>query len=289
MVLGLVAAACGAPPTTSRPTIVATTTILGDVVRQIVGDAADVEVLMPVGTDPHEFSASARQVGSMQTAVLVVANGLDLEEGLTSVLDGLEGDGVPVLRIGDLIEPRRFEDGRPDPHIWFDPERMAVAVRGIAERLAQVDDTLAGDEWGARGERYAQQVLDTEQRMQKLFDGIPQERRKLVTSHMAFGYLADRFGFEMIGVVVPGGSTLGEPSAAALADLVEVIQREQVPAIFTETTTSPKLSETLAAEVGHDVKVVTLYTGSLGEPGSGADTYIGLLETDARRITDALR
>jgi zinc/manganese transport system substrate-binding protein len=287
MLLALAIGACSSPPASQQPTIVATTTILGDFVHEISGDAVDVQVLMPVGADPHEFRASAKQVATMESATLVIANGLGLEEGMHSVLDAVESDGVPVLKVGELEPPRTFADGRADPHVWFDPVRMANAAKAVAEKLAEIDP--GATDWASRGDAYAQKIMDTESHMRDLFDQIPADRRKLVTGHMAFGYLADRFGFEIVGVVIPGGGTMGEPSAEELASLARTIVSEDVPAIFTETTESPKLAETLAQEVGHDVKVVSLYTGSLGAAGSGADTYIGLLLTDANRITDALK
>lgn len=288
LVVALLATACsgGTAPSQTRPTIVATTTILGDIVEQIAGDVYDVEVLMPVGADPHDFRPSAKQIATAQRATLVVANGLHLEQGLEDVLTNLEQDGVAVFQVGDVIEPRRFDDGSPDPHVWFDPERMATAVVRLGDRLAELDPSV---DWKARADAYVDEVLATEQQMRDIFSAIPQERRKLVTSHLAFGYLADRFGFKLIGVIVPGGSTLGEPSAAALAALADAIRQEDVPAIFVESTASPKLAETLASEVGREVAVVPLYTGSLGDPGSGADTYLGMLLTDATRIADALQ
>ena len=285
----LLSGACSGPVAGGRPTVVATTTILGDVVSEIVGDELDVEVLMPVGVDPHDFSASARQVAQMESAVLVVANGLGLEEGLTAVLGAVESDGVPIVRAGEVAEPRVLENGAADPHFWLDPERMIGAVGAIADALAQVDDRLSPAEWASRGDSYASRIQETEAQMKRSFDQISPNRRKLVTSHMAFGYLADRFGFDVIGVVVPGGGTLGETSAAALGDLAAVVLQEDVPVVFAETTVSPRLAETLAAEAGRDVRVVTLYTGSLGAPGSGADTYLGLLLTDAQRVADALK
>jgi zinc/manganese transport system substrate-binding protein len=283
----LTASACGARQVPEQPAIVVTTNVLGDFVHEIAGDAVNVQVLMPVGADPHEFSASAKQVAAMESSVLVVANGLGLEEGMASVLGSVASDGVPVLNVGELSPPRSFEDGTPDPHVWFDPVRMADAARIVASKLETVAPGAA--DWTARGDAYAQRLLETASTMRQLFNQIPAGRRRLVTGHAAFGYLADRFGFTVVGVVVPGGGTLGEPSASELAALVDTIVAEDVGAIFTETTESPKLAETLAAETGREVKIVTLYTGSLGGPGSGADTYIGLLLTDANLIVDAER
>jgi zinc/manganese transport system substrate-binding protein len=286
LLVALMATACGAPSSSNGATIVVTTTVLGDFVRQIAGDAVTVGVLMPVGADPHEFEASAQQVAAMEKATLVVANGLGLEEGMTSVLDAVESDGVPVLKVGELEAPRDFSDGSPDPHVWFDPVRMADAANAVAAKLAEV--APGATDWTARGQAYAQEIQSTEEAMRGLFDQIPVDRRKLVTGHMAFGYLADRFGFSIVGVVIPGGGTMGAPSAGDLAALARTIIDEDVPAIFTETTESPTLADALAKEVGRDVKVVSLYTGSLGAPGSGADSYLGLLLTDAQTIAHAL-
>lgn len=286
-VVAILLGACASPRMSDRPSIVVTTTVLGDFIHEIAGDEVAVHVLMPVGADPHEFQASARQVAAMESATLVVANGLGLEEGMKSVLDLVVADGVPVLEVGELVPPLRLPDGSPDPHVWFDPVRMADAANAVAAKLAEVAPDVT--DWVARGDAYAQRILAVQATMNGLFDRIPADRRKLVTGHMAFGYLANRFGFEIVGVVVPGGGTMGEPSAGDLAALVEAIVAENVPAIFTDTTQSPRLADALTHETGRDVQVVALYTGSLGAPGSGADTYLGLLLTDANRIMDALK
>jgi zinc/manganese transport system substrate-binding protein len=116
---------------------------------------------------------------------------------------------------------------------------------------------------------------------------LPTDRRILVTNHEVFSYFADRYGFRVAGVVIPGGTTSAEPSAADLADLADVIRTEQVPAIFADSSSPTKLAEALADEVGA-VKVVELYSESLGEIGSDGGTYLDLLRTDATRIVDAL-
>ena len=117
---------------------------------------------------------------------------------------------------------------------------------------------------------------------------VPEGERKLVTSHGSFDYFADQYGFDVVGVIIPGGSTTAEPSSEELADLVHVIEEEEVGAIFGETIEPTDLAETISAEVGSDVVVVELYTGSLGEPGSDAGTYIWMLKTNAGLIADAL-
>lgn len=344
-VLALVVAACGTGDgegaTTSAAdagaedpdslAVVATTTMLGDIVSNIAGDEATVEVLMPVGADPHDFQASSQQVSKVSTADLVVANGLGLEEGIHDVLEGAESDGAHVLEIGAMLGPLPFgghdhgedvdhdaeaaescdpemadeheedheedeheedgaeahedEHGSCDPHIWMDSIRMADAALLIAAELEEIAPDGA---WNQRAEAYAEELKAANTQIEEALSMIPNEARVLVTNHEAFGYFAELYGFEIVGTVIPGGSTLGDPSSAELAKLVEVIVREDVPAIFTDSSAPSALADSIAAEAGEQVTVVELYSGSLGEPGSGADTLIGMLTTNAQRIADAL-
>lgn len=303
LVLGamvLLAAACGdgANGSAGDLEIVATTTILGDVVGEIVGDDATVEVLMPIGADPHDFSASSQQVASVNRADLVVANGFDLEEGLEDVLESAAEDGVTVVYVAEAVTPLpeegEHEDheeegghdhGGEDPHFWLDPARMAEASVEIGRALQEVDPSGA---WTETAAAYEQELLETDQDVEQILAEVPADRRKLVTNHDSLDYFADRYQFEVVGVVIPGGSTLGEPSSEELAELVGAIEDEGIAAIFAETTESDALAEAVAAEVGFEVEVVELYTGSLGEEGSGAETYRGMLIVNAERIADAL-
>lgn len=299
--LALTAAGCGddSPASGDRGvTVVATTTVLGDVARNVVGGAGSVEVLIPIGADPHSYQPSSRQAAALQEADLVLANGLGLEEGLSDVLESAAEDGAEVFEIGELLDPLPFggtddhegeaEDdghGRLDPHVWLDPVRMAEAARLIAGRLEQVSP---GGGWAARADAYADELLALDDEIRELLAGIPSGDRKLVTSHHSFAYFADRYGFEVIGTVIPGGSTQADPSSAELAALVAAIDAAGVPAVFGETIDPSALANAVAAELGERVKVVELYTGSLGETGSGADTLIGMLRTNAERIAGAL-
>jgi zinc/manganese transport system substrate-binding protein len=184
------------------------------------------------------------------------------------------------------------DHGPEDPHIWFDPIRMADGARVMAAELADVHDAIDADEWDARAEAYADELLAVHEEMVELFEQIPDENRQLVTNHDALGYLADRYGFEVLGTVIPGATTQAEADAQQFAQLVGTVEEANVPAIFAENTDSATLAEQLASEVvgrsDMDVEVVPLYTDALGEPGSGAETYLDLLRTTAQRITDAL-
>ena len=279
--------------------IVATTTILGDVVRNVTGDAAEVEVLMPVGVNPHDFQPSSQQVASVQRADLVVANGLGLEAGLDDVLGAAAADGVRVWEVGPDIDPRRFveaeddaDDGHDhgeeglDPHFWLDPLRVERAAILLGEQLAEV---APDHDWSAGAVAYGAELAALNEGSIAALAVVAPAERKLVTNHRSFGYFSDAYGFEMIGTVIPGGTALANPSSSELASLVATIEREQVPAIFTENVEPDTLAVAVASEVGYDVAVVELYTGSLGEPGTEADTLIGMLETNVSRIAQALR
>ncbi len=296
--IALVTAACGdsgANESASTLTVVATTTILGDIVENIVGDNGTVEVLLPVGADPHDYQASSQQIALIQKADLVIANGLFLEEGLLDMLATAAADGANVLEIGELLNPIPFgfnigeesADGpaSDDPHIWLDPQRMADASLIIARELEAIDASV---DWATSADSYALELMATDAEISEILSVVPESDRRLVANHGVLGYFAERYGFAVIGTVIPGGSTMGDPSSAELAELVDLIETENVSAIFTETSEPAALADAVAAEVGNDVKVVDLYTGSLGEPGSGAETLIGLLLTNARLIAEAL-
>ena len=266
--------------------VVATTTILGDVVRNVVGDGAAVEVLIPLGADPHDYQASSQQVAAIRRADLVIANGLGLEEGLSDILESLAADGANVVEIAPQLDPIAFGDeAGADPHVWFDPIRMADAAGLIAAEMAAVDPHT---DWAARADAYRGALRTADQDITAILRPIPEAGRVLVTNHDALGYFALRYGFEVAGTVIPAGTTLAEPSSAALAALVAEIESRGVRAIFAETTEPLALADAIAAEVGDGISVVELYTGSLGAPGSGADTLVGMLLTDARRIAGAL-
>jgi zinc/manganese transport system substrate-binding protein len=289
--LGALLAGCGDDDAVGEgPRIVVTTGILGDVVSNLVGDAADVEVIMPPNADPHDFAPSAKQAVALREADVVVANGLGFEAGLGDAVDAAEADGATVLTITDYVDTLPFDgpgDHGDDPHVFTDPARMVVIARSLADDLAEAVPELAQPAVRARADDYVETLDDLDREIGGVIDAIPAARRVLVTNHEVFGYFADRYGFEVLGAVVPGGSTLAEPSAADLAELAGLIDERDVPAIFVETSASRRLAEALAAE-GADVAIVELYSESLGEPGSDGATYVAMMRTNANRIADAL-
>jgi zinc/manganese transport system substrate-binding protein len=300
---GLLVGGCGGEAVTtapagecSSPEVVVSTSILGDIVSNLVGEWGTVEVLMPVGADPHSFQVSARQAAMMRAADLVVVNGLGLEEGMLSAIESAAADGAAVVEAASFVDPLPFAAGAGggdgghgtlDPHNWTDPRRMADVASGLGQALATADYACP-QRWRERAEFYRQELIQLDAEIEGILAPIPTDRRKLVTNHQSLGYFADRYGFVIVGAIIPGGGTLAEPSPADLAALVEILRREGVRAVFAETTQSTGLAEALAAELGGQVAVVELYTGSLGEPGSGAETYIGMQRTNAERIAAAL-
>jgi zinc/manganese transport system substrate-binding protein len=362
--------------------IVATTSILGDIVETLVGDDGTVEVLMPPGVDPHGYEPSARDAATLREADLVVANGLLLEENLVSALEAAEEDGVRVFELADKLDPIDFDwdgphshghddghddghedhgdeeeghshgdeeeghghgdeeeghghddeeghghgdeeeghshgdedhghedeeahghdeaddghddhgHGPEDPHIWFDPVRMATGVQLIAEELAALDTGVDAEEWERRGQDYADMLMELHDEIDEILAVVPPANRQLVTNHDALGYLAARYDFEVLGTVIPGSTTQAEADAQGFAELIETVEQAGVPAVFAENTDSTTLAEQLASEVigrgDLEVEVVRVYTDALGEEGSGAETYPGLLRTTATRIADAL-
>ncbi len=280
--------------------VVATTTILGDFVKGVVGDVAVVEVLLPVGADPHDYQASSQDGVQIREADLVVANGLGLEESLLSVFESARGDGARILEVGEHLSPLEWaeeeeeekeeehHDGGFDPHFWFDPSRVEKAVRLITAELAEVGDGLTAEEWAERGENYISQVREAASEAQEILSVVPVPQRKLVTNHDSFSYFGDYFGFQVLDTILSGGSTLAQPGTAHLAQLVEAIRAQGVPVIFTETTADSRIPITVAAEFDPPLKVVELYTGSLGPAGSDADTYPKWMVSTARQIAEAL-
>ena len=176
--------------------------------------------------------------------------------------------------------------GSADPHVWFDPVRVSGVLNELAHRLTD-DAGIDGDAVAACLSDYQAELAALDQELEALLEQLPAGGRKLVTNHDALGYFADRYGFEIIGTVLPSPTAISETNPAQLEELARTIEHEGVRAIFAETVHSSDDAEALASRVG-DVKVVTLYTGSLGPPGSGAEDYVGFMRTNARLIVDAL-
>ena len=288
------------------PTIVATTSIWADVTSNVAcGGLADVRTIISIGGDPHSYEPSLKDREVLEDAALIVTNGLALEESLDDTLDAAERSGATVFRFTDVIEPLPVDDGADvdheeedddgngdelghgggDPHVWFDPSRVAAALPALRDALVDAGlDAAALDDCV---DAYRATLRDVDARVDAALAAVPDERRLLVTNHEALTYFAEHYDFEILGAVIPSSSTLAEASPAELQELADRIEETGVPAIFAETQHSSEAAAAIAAALT-DVAVVTLHTDSLGPSGSGAETYVGLLETDARLIAEAL-
>lgn len=279
----LLGACAGQSDDQAVPTVVATTSIIGDVVQSLIGDQAVVEVIIGDGVDPHDFEPSARQVESIAGADLVVGVGLGLEG---AVLDTIDASAKRSLLLGPLVDPIPLSSAEPgaeaalDPHIWQDPVRMAQVARLIVNELAE---SYPDVDWNGQAVDYLAEIEALDSEVESIL--APIDQRLLVTSHDSLGYLAHRYGFEIVGVVISGGSTISEPSAADLATLAEAVRTAEVDVIFTDAYNPTTLAEAVAGEVGYPVEIVPLVTDALT---SDAPTYLDLMRWNATRIAEAL-
>lgn len=278
--------------------VVATTTIVGDVVRAIGGDRIRLAVLLAPGADPHGYQATPRDLVALSEADVVFVNGAGLEAGLADLVANAAGKTVELADRLALRELSAHSDdhdaagheddhdhGGTDPHVWFDPTNLMIWADAIDAELSRLDP-IGATAYGQRSAAYRSALIELDGWIWAEVSKIPRDRRLLVTDHLAFGYFAARYGFEVVGAVIPGFSTLAEPSARELAALIDAVKAQGVRAIFIGTTVSPVLAQTVTAETG--TALVTLYTGSIGVAGGGAETYIEMMRTNVARIVAAL-
>lgn len=302
------------PASGEAPLVVATTSIWADITANVACDGlARVEPIIPAGADAHSFEPSLAGRGRVQDAALIVANGLDLEAGLADTLTSARDDGAVVLTVADHVEvdhdhPETADDaagdgydhadegdgedgGQPghvhehDPHLWLDPHLVEQALEPLGRALVE-EVGLDGDAVAACTQRYRDALAAVDAEVQALVEQLPPVDRVLVTSHGSFDHFAERYGFDVVGTIIPSTSSLAESNPAALEALARTIRERGVPAIFTDVSSSDRDARALAGEVG--AAVVPLHTESLGGPGSGAETYLDLLRRDASLIVDAL-
>ncbi|WP_328841781.1 zinc ABC transporter substrate-binding protein AztC [Streptomyces europaeiscabiei] len=298
LTLALAGAGTGCTNSDDRPQVLVTTNILGDITQEIVGDEAGVTVLMKPNADPHSFGLSAVQAADLERADLVVFNGLGLEENVLRHVEAAREAGVATFEAGKAVDPLTFqahddggpeeEAGQPDPHFWTDPDRVRKAAGLIADQVIEhvdgVDETAIRD----NADRYADQLADLATWMEKSFDRIPEQRRALVTNHHVFGYLAERFDFQVIGAVIPSGTTLASPSSSDLRALTQAMRKAGVRTVFADSSQPKRLAEVLRTEMDGQVRVVELYSESLTEKGEGADTYLQMMRANTTAMTYGL-
>ena len=294
MLASVALAATGCVPDTpasgSGISVVATTTQIGALVRAVAGDQVRLTILIPPGAEAHDFEPDPQAVKRVHHARLVLRNGIGLDDWISSTVENAGGgarivvvtEGVRILKsaAGD-------EAGEDDPHVWQDPENVRVMVRNIAAALAEADPENAAA-FAAGAAAYDARLVAVDAEIRALIDEIPPQDRKMVTNHDAFGYFMARYGLEFVGAVFPVSSAGSQSSAKQLAALSNLIKAEGVKAVFAEEEVDPRVARELAKDTG--VQIVTgLYADSLGPPGSDAATIDGMLLTNARKISEALK
>lgn len=323
--LALVLAACGTAvdttavdTTTEKPpqrlAIVAVTSILGSIVEDVVGDTADVTVLIGPGVDPHSYQASARDGQLLRDADLVVANGplddVPLEENLSDLLTTVRGEGVDIFDFVANIDAISFGSagtspsdddhsddddhghGDLDPHFWWDLSQVAAGIEQLAAAIAAIDTERSADFWAERGTEVAQIYRDLDQEITQTVSVLSEDQRVIVTNHDSMEYFAARYGFTVRATVIPGASTSVETNPREFAQLIDLIVDEDVRVIFADNIDSTRLAEQLTTQVAgqrlDDLRVVRLYTDAIGPDGSGAETFTTMVRTTVGLIVDAL-
>ena len=291
-------AACGGsePASSGVDTVkvVATTNIVADLVRTIGGPRVEVEALMGPGIDPHLYKASAGDVRRMTSAEAIFYSGIHLEGKMSEVLEKMGERGVRTVAVaecvpeGDLIESAGFS-GLHDPHVWFDVGLWSQTVGCVVETLAALDPDGA-EEYRQRASDYAAELQELDSWVGKRVQDLAPERRILVTAHDAFGYYGRAYGFEVRGLL--GVSTASEAGTSDVQELAEFIVEHEIPAIFVETSVPPRYVQALQEAVrarGFGVEIGgSLFSDSLGDPGTQAENYAGTVRANVETIVTAL-
>ncbi len=283
-----------------RLQVVATTSVVADVVHNVGGELIDLKRLMPLGVDPHAFQPTPQDAAAVREAHVIFINGAGLEIFIEDLLQnaGAETPVVPVSYSIDLLEPlgehddegeledEEHDHGEADPHTWFDPLNVQVWVDNIEATLSALDPERRAD-YQRNAEAYRAELASLDSWIRDQTSTVPEARRKLVTDHAILTYFVARYDYEQLGVISPGASTLAEPSAQELAELQEAIRDYDVPAVFVSTTVNPRLADQIARDTG--TEVVALYTGSLSDEDGPAGTYLQFMRYNVRKITEALQ
>lgn len=276
-------------------TVVCTTNIVQDLVRQIGGERVSVQAIMNgSGIDPHTYTPSPRDVNALTSADVVVYSGLHLEGQFDAALESLGHRGIPVIAVTSELtsEPDSLiqtEEGNADPHVWFDPDLWARCGRSLARQLSEIDPD-GKETFAANAEAFETLMKETKAAGRKILESVPAEKRVLVTAHDAFAYFARAFDFKV--EAVQGISTESEPGLRRINELIELLVVRKISAVFTEQSVSDKNISALIAGCkakGHVVKVgARLYSDTAGPEGTSEESLSGATLYNLRQIAAAL-
>jgi len=280
--------ACGGQPAPvsgkTVPVILASTSILADITRNIAGNRLQVESLLPIGSDPHSYQPTPQDVAKVSESRLIIVNGAKYEQFLTPLLENADGERT-LVEASAGANPREDPNGI-DPHMWLDPNLVILYIENIRDALIHSDP--AGESvYKSNAEAYSTDLKNLDTWIAERVNQVPAGRRLLVTNHEAFGYFAKRYGFTVVGTVIESFSSDAAPSAQQLAALIDQIRSSGAPAIFLDSSDNPTLAKQIADETG--VQVVTdLHLESLTD-GAPAATYIEMMRDNVTKIVNALK
>jgi ABC-type Zn uptake system ZnuABC Zn-binding protein ZnuA len=292
------AACAGSSPSASTGDlkVLASTSFLADIAQNVAGESVRVASLLPVGADPHAYEATPADIVKISESNVLILNGLEYEHFIEPLLENAGGERLVIVastglephgmeeHAGEAEEEHTHEAG--DPHMWLDPNLVIAYVKNIRDGLAQADPDGA-ETYQANADAYLAQLKDLDAWITGQVSQIPVERRLLVTNHEALGYFADRYGFSVVGTVIPSLSSGAETSAQALAEVIDQIKATGAPAIFLGEVENPALANQIAAETGVTV-VDDLHLESLTD-GPPAATYIDMMKYNVSKIVEALK
>jgi zinc/manganese transport system substrate-binding protein len=292
LVCGRGAARADGPVTNARPIVAATTTIVGDVVAAVGGGDIDLRVLLPPGADAHAFEPAPRDIAGLAKARILFITGAGLETFVDRLTASLPRDarvvsvseGIPLRAIASGDEHDGHAEG-VDPHVWLDPNHVAVWARNISSALGAADPAHA-DLFGERAAAYIQRLQALDAWIREQVERVPPERRKIVADHQSFGYFAARYGFECLGSVTPAFSTLAEPFPREVASLQDRMRAQDIRVIFTGEGATPALCRRVAADTG--ARIVRLHVGALTPPGGDAPSYLEMMRFNVSALVKAL-
>jgi ABC-type Zn uptake system ZnuABC Zn-binding protein ZnuA len=280
----LALAACGneSSADSGEPTVVASTTQVADLARHVAGDRANVVGILAANSDPHDYEPKPSDAEALAGADLVLESGGDVDLWMGDLVDS-SGTDAPVVSLIDSVQTISGDEGT-DPHWWQDPRNAIAAVGEIRDQLAAIDpDGRSTYERSAK--RYTGEINAVDRKIAACYQRAPEAERKLVTSHDALGYYAQRYGIDVVGSTIPALTTQAQPSAGETAQLVDLIRSEHVNAVFPEVGVSTELEQAVADETGAQIGG-ELYADSLGPEGSDGATYLDALAANTDTLVD---
>jgi ABC-type Zn uptake system ZnuABC Zn-binding protein ZnuA len=278
-------------PASNLPKVIAMESFLADIAQNVAGERLDVASLIPLGVDLHAFEPTPQDVAKIEESPVLILNGCGLEEWFNDLLPSLSS-GKMIIEACEGITPRQstnthHDEHEIDPHFWLDPDLVIHYVENIRDGFMLFDPGGA-EQYGNSASQYIQTLQELDAWISAQVEQIPIEQRLLVTNHENFGYFADRYGFQVVGAIIPSVTTGATPTAQELAQLIEVIHQLKVKAIFLELGANPQLAEQIANET--DVKVISgLYSHSLSSEEGSAPTYLEMMRYNVLQIVDALK